>query len=507
MELIEKFYFAMDEFSLNKSGLIVTDDSEFSCNKALQIGIAVSGGIDSMVLLNLSRKYAAKSKITLRCINIDHQLRLESAEDSLFVQKYCATIPFCESTGSAIKCDIINWTGHKPIADIQNKARNARYALISKWAFHHNIDCVLLGHNLNDQIETFFMRVGKGSGPYGLACMSAVKKVEYQIEENTYQSDYMCHDSDSLNFTDETEAIENSKTTIDFVRPMLSASRSEIENYAKQNMITWRQDSSNSNRKFQRVRIRDMLSTLEYRDTEQIALSILRLGESRIQLEQEADEILKNIRIECLGYITIEISLLKTNVISWIVLNHLIRIIRSTDVRLRENQIVDIITLSENVFYSCCGCLFIIKCKKLFIIRDSKYITHDYKLPKNVRILWDNRFYIMNQAIITKKTEDNSCNNDKIFINDELVVKSCRDIDYNTLISDLSLVGLLKGTQLILGKKIIEKIIESLPACLVDEQLKCLLLQSETCRLHQCLIKSAKMSVEKFVLLGNRRYI
>ena len=137
------------------------------------IGLAVSGGGDSMALLVMASKWAYLFRKDLKVVTIDHHLRSDSRTEADYVKR------MAESLGHSH--DILDWRYEATTGNFQAAASQARKQLISTWAKKKCINVVLLGHTANDQAETFLMRLARGSGVDGLACMNRSKKL-YDIE-------------------------------------------------------------------------------------------------------------------------------------------------------------------------------------------------------------------------------------------------------------------------------------------------------------------------------------
>ena len=173
--------------------------------------IAVSGGIDSMVLLHLCQELNS----TLAVAHCNFSLRgVESDADEIFVRDYCQVhkIPFFLnrfSTAAFAKTMCLS---------IQMTARQLRYDWFETLLVREGFDYVLTAHHADDVVETFMINLTRGTGIEGLAGIP----------------------------------IQNGVV----VRPLLSFSRNEIEKYAAEHLISWREDSSNSENYYQRNRIR-----------------------------------------------------------------------------------------------------------------------------------------------------------------------------------------------------------------------------------------------------------
>lgn len=173
--------------------------------------LATSGGIDSMVLVNLCHQ----SKLDFTVAHCNFQLRgEESDEDENFVKNQIEKLQFPIFIQ---RFDTKAFAEQNKLS-IQVVARNLRYEWFYTLLANHNFDYILTAHHLDDSLETFLINFTRGSGLDGLT----------GIPE------------------------QNDK----IVRPLLAFSRKEIEAFAKENQITWREDSSNASDKYLRNKLR-----------------------------------------------------------------------------------------------------------------------------------------------------------------------------------------------------------------------------------------------------------
>ncbi len=173
--------------------------------------VAVSGGLDSMVLCHL----LLKLKIPYSVAHVNFKLRgKESDEDSEFVQKFCAfhKLSFYTQT-FATK----SYAKEKKIS-VQMAARELRYEFFENLREKHGFDFIVTAHHLSDAIETYLINLIRGTGIDGMTGISM---------KNSF-----------------------------IVRPMLPFKREDIENYAKSNKINYREDSSNQEDKYMRNYLR-----------------------------------------------------------------------------------------------------------------------------------------------------------------------------------------------------------------------------------------------------------
>jgi tRNA(Ile)-lysidine synthase len=185
--------------------------SHFPFLKEKNLFVAVSGGIDSIVLVDLLSKLDYKIAV-LHC---NFSLRgNESDGDEAFVKSFCKerNIDF-----QVQKFDTNQFASDYKLS-IQVAARKLRYDWFYEQLEKRNFDFILTAHHLNDRLETFLINFSRGTGLDGLTGIPA----------------------------------QNDK----IIRPLLSFSREEIEIYAKENNLQWREDSSNSSDKYLRNKLR-----------------------------------------------------------------------------------------------------------------------------------------------------------------------------------------------------------------------------------------------------------
>jgi tRNA(Ile)-lysidine synthase len=194
--------------------------SAFTFDKPSRVGIALSGGGDSMALLHLMVEWAAENKVDLYAATVDHGLRPEAQQEALFAAETCEKL--------GVKHTTLKWTGWTGAGNLQDAARRARYALMADWAKSENITTIALGHTADDQAETFFMRLARASGIDGLTGMQRRRL------------------SDGITW----------------VRPLLMQERFELRQYLRELRQPWIDDPSNDDEGFDRVKARKAMAAL-----------------------------------------------------------------------------------------------------------------------------------------------------------------------------------------------------------------------------------------------------
>ena len=181
------------------------------------LGVAVSGGSDSMALLHLMADWGGAR---LRCVTVDHRLREASAQEAADVGRQAARL--------GVPHDILSWDEWDGRGNLPEAARNARYGMMADWARRHGLEGVALGHTADDVAETFLMRLARRAGVDGLAAMRARRP----------HGDIVLH------------------------RPLLSARRADLRGYLAARGVTWAEDPSNDNPRYRRTLARRALETL-----------------------------------------------------------------------------------------------------------------------------------------------------------------------------------------------------------------------------------------------------
>lgn len=132
------------------------------------IAVAFSGGPDSLALLILAARWAKRRKgITLHAFTVDHGLRKEAAAEARYAGSLAQEL--------GVPHRILRWKGEKPASGIQAAARKARYRLLLEACRKVGAGDLLVAHHLEDQAETFLLRLARGSGVDGLSAMKPMR--------------------------------------------------------------------------------------------------------------------------------------------------------------------------------------------------------------------------------------------------------------------------------------------------------------------------------------------
>ncbi|MEL6677288.1 MAG: tRNA lysidine(34) synthetase TilS [Pseudomonadota bacterium] len=231
------------------------------------LGVAVSGGGDSLALLMALVDWATPRARAVHAATVDHGLRPESAAEAAEVAQICAEL--------GVSHRVLTWTERPEVGNLQAAAREARYRLLANWARGEGLGVVFVGHTRNDLAETLLMRIARGSGLDGLAAM----------------------------------APEFVRDGITFVRPLLHASRADLREDLTARGIAWTDDPSNADPRFDRVRARQALEHLAPLGltVERLAETAERLAAAREALSRTTEDLMRRrVRWDAAGMVILD---------------------------------------------------------------------------------------------------------------------------------------------------------------------------------------------------------
>ena len=243
------------------------------------IGVAVSGGPDSLALLLLAH---ATRPGRIRAATVDHGLRIESAEEARFVADICAR--------RAIPHDILPPPAH-PIAPGQASARAFRYARLDRWCADHHLPFLMTGHHANDQAETLLMRLARGAGVAGLSGIRAVRLREVS-NAPAFRPIIRAPDApvfhDLLSqmrydaITQPTKSWVNHRYSV--IRPLLLFGKTALGRFVEEAGIVAVDDPSNAALHYDRTHFRALLGQQALLDPERLAATARNLADAEAAL-------------------------------------------------------------------------------------------------------------------------------------------------------------------------------------------------------------------------------
>lgn len=338
------------------------------------IGLAVSGGVDSMTLAHLVQHVFPWSQRKYQAFHVNHNLRATAVREASIVQNWLMQW--------GMPCEILTWEHEGPSSGVQEKARDARYELLTAACLRFGITSLLMAHQADDQLETFFMRLGRGSGIKGLQGMSRQREI---------------------------------KKGLTLCRPMLTLSRTQIMSHATAHNVPFLEDPSNKNAAFKRVALRQKLGPFLQNENQDLYQQSLR----RIRLANEALEFMVRTRLAAFGqlhpegYATLSLAAFE-NVPLELVYRQVETLLMCVSGKKYPPRFASLTGICHELEEgkslrgrTLAGCYLISKKGTLHVYREIKAIEKPRKVNEKGNFYWDQRFFIDNikEVDITTDTE------------------------------------------------------------------------------------------------------
>lgn len=318
--------------------------------------VAVSGGADSLALLLLAHEVAQERGSHVIALTVNHNLRAEAKEEALQVKKW--------ANARGIEHEILEWNHDHPTARLQEKARKARYDLLTQWCKDHQISTLLLGHHQQDQEETFWLRLSSGSGLDGLSGMK--KRIV--------------------------------RDGVLFLRPLLDFPKGRIKETLLAYNQEWIEDPSNQSPRFFRGRLRQFLS--------EEGLSSLRLCNTMNKLQQDADFIQKSLRrtleetvqMHEGGYLSLKKAAFQTlhPALTERLLSLVVQWYTSRPYAPRRAQISSVMDkINQGASFTMGGIYWVMTSQDIVLFRERRAVKDVLSLDQlHEPTLWDQRFWV-----------------------------------------------------------------------------------------------------------------
>ena len=292
--------------------------------------VAVSGGPDSLALVALTKAYTFFSKTKFYYLLIDHNIRKNSNLEATKVKKLLKK--------KSINLNIF-LNKKKIIKNIQAEARNVRYNILTSFCKKNRVKVLLTAHNLEDQVETFFIRLSRGSGLKGLSSMKPLSRINSQVS---------------------------------LFRPLLDTKKKFLIKISKNIFGTYFQDPSNKSKKYLRTKVRNLKKPLENSGIkyEQIFRSIQNLSLSKKTLDGYLNNIFKGLINKTNNEISINFNKYKnlSNDTKMALINESIKKIKKNYYDMRSKKVDNLInSINKRNFKktSLGGCVFFKKGENL----------------------------------------------------------------------------------------------------------------------------------------------
>ncbi len=299
--------------------------------------VAVSGGPDSLALVALSKAYDYEIKTNFYYVLVNHNIRAESYKESKRVKRILRK--------KKINLKILE-NKAKFEKNIQGNARKARYSLLEDFCKKKKIKIILTAHNLEDQVETFFIRLSRGSGLTGLSSMKPLT---------------------SLN------------KTVKIYRPLLDINKKNLVKISNIIFGEYIEDPSNNNINFLRTKIRNLRKYLEKSGINytQITKSINNLASSRDTLDQFLFEIFKDTIKKTYKEVLIDLKKFEryNNEIKIRIINKSINMLLGNYYSPRSKKVLNLIRNFDNKRFkssTLAGCIFVKKNNQICLKKEKK---------------------------------------------------------------------------------------------------------------------------------------
>ena len=333
--------------------------------------IGLSGGVDSMALLYLIKRFLDQNKsmkINVFPIIIDHNLRVESSSEAENVKSI--------SEGIGFKTTIKKIEKQKPNGNIQNWARENRRDLLFESCSDLRANLILAQH-LDDQAETLYMRLSKNSGLDGLSGMKTI----------TFWNG------------------------IFILRPFLTFSKEEIIRYAQKNNINFFEDPSNSFLKYERVRVRQKLIQIKRNKWENVSTDLNNFSIICNKLVTKINFLFEhwleqNVLVDKCGVIRVNyksaLTLFKKSDLYCIkFFSKIIQTVGGKKYPPKRKQIYELIKalFTNNFRKRTLGNVYIFYYKNyIFFIREKRHLNFNLDITVNKKYIFDGRFILISDV-------------------------------------------------------------------------------------------------------------
>ena len=324
-----------------------------------KIAVAVSGGVDSIALLHLVSNWSKlkNQSIKLVVLSVDHNIRLESRSEVEFVSKIAHSLDH--------EFHSLSWDEGRCISSgVQEKARSARYDLMTKKCHQLGIKLLLTAHHKDDIIENYVMRKVKKSGAFGLS----------------YSTSYF-------------------HNNIQVIRPLIIFDKSSLLEYLYQSGYEFIEDLSNYSNKYERNRVRKRLTDFSKEEKSNLLNDIEKANIHAQHLNEKLIKFLaENVFISNNGFALVDLQGIKNQIFDIQVqsISYLLTII-SGKINLPRyrnvSNLLNAINHDKQIDSTLHGCRIVSKMEKILFYREISQINNNIQKEENY-FIWDNRFMI-----------------------------------------------------------------------------------------------------------------
>lgn len=320
------------------------------------LALAVSGGADSVAMLVLASSWAQNSGAQLFVFSVNHNLRVQAAEDVRYVENLAKKL--------GTKFFALSWNSGEGRSALQARARQGRYDLMSEKCRELGIDVLLTAHHFDDVLETYLMRKEKKSGVFGLSSSASYFHNNIRV-----------------------------------LRPLFNFFKNELVEFLQSHDISWREDASNQSDLYERNRARKKIAALSVVDKANLVEEVRAINEKALLLNEELIlAMAESVQINNYGFAKIDLGKSDNfcQDIKIQIFNYVLTVVSGKVVTPRFRNLgkfLQKITDLENMKCSLHGCVIKKKGCDIWVFREQSAIEDSAQLVHG-QLYWDDRFIL-----------------------------------------------------------------------------------------------------------------
>ena len=350
----------MNSKEINQQEFELALSSNFVFENNPHIGLSISGGPDSMALFLLMKKCIKKLKGKLSVFHFNHNLRSESEKEAEILENIV--------TSFGIDFYNIEWQHDGVVSRVMETSRDERYKRIIELCVKMKILHLMTAHTYEDNVETYLMRKKRGFSTLGLSSIPKIKILD----------------------------------NVQILRPLLSFRKKRLIATCKVEKIKYFNDPSNSNLKYERVRVRNCLKIKEIKELKKIEKSFEQQKKKNLFIEKKVSKFLtQKLKFYKYGVFELKIEDLKKypNELKIEILKKILSTCASKgSVPRRDSMLIFLNKIEKNSFFTHTlnSCIIKVSNNKMKIYREitNKFKEYQYQLGKGKKILWQKRFEV-----------------------------------------------------------------------------------------------------------------
>lgn len=329
-----------------------------------KIAIAVSGGSDSIALLLLTtawaknnnrlieNDYEKRSKVEIVVFSVDHQLRAESSKEIEFVAEIAKEL--------GLEFKAFKWKHEGVKSSVQEKARTARYDMMTDYCHQLGINTLMTAHHYDDYLENYIIRKRRFSGVLGL-----------KLSHTNFYND------------------------IEILRPLSYFKKRDLIAYLKTKSASWIEDPSNESDHYERNRVRKIISSMSDQEYDEFLREIVDNNKkAKILNEEFIAAIAEHVEINQLGFAIVSLNEKMDDELLIYLLSFVLSSISGKNYypRFRSvRKLIDILRTEQKIHYSLHGCIIDKRKANLVVFREKEELV-DKAIALKDRAIWDGRF-------------------------------------------------------------------------------------------------------------------